>query len=108
MNSLINDIEALTTIKSTTLDKMVSLSEDSIAHCVLENFVEGKSTTTIDIGIGLLYIKLSEEGIHYKFIPSKNLEENVTLALKSKSSPLQKRVDQALCDKIENTYKQLL
>jgi hypothetical protein len=55
-----------------------------------------------------LYIKCEEDQIKYKFIPSKKLEENVAFTVKHGTSPVQYMVEEALKDRIETTYKNLI
>lgn len=108
MNKLINDISTLTGVSANSLYELLDKSQIIIAHNVIENLIEENSLTTIDIGIGTLYIKLEDEHIKYKFIPSKNLEELVQKSVTSMSSPLSDRVDMVLNKRIEQTYKDLL
>lgn len=105
---IVEDIATLTGIAYQPLYRLVELAEDSIAHCVFENIVEQNPLTTIDLGVGILYIKCEEDEIKYKFIPSKQLEGMVSRAVENKTSPVVQDVDVMLKDKIEKAYKRLL
>lgn len=108
MTNLINDLSILTTISRTSLEKLVNNSNWCISHNVLENLLEKNPLTSIDIGIGTLYIKLEDNLIKYKFTPSKALEDMVSSTVTSKQSPIVNELESNLKERIENTYKDLL
>ncbi len=108
MNKLINDLTLLTGVSKNALDELNDKANLTIAHCVFESLKEGNPLTTIDIGVGILYIKLEDENIKYRFVPNKNLEALVSQAATSKSSPLANRAEMILNKRIEQTYKDLL
>ena len=56
MFKLINDISALTGISILALEKLTDKASLTIAHDVHESFAKKESTTSIDIGIGQLFI----------------------------------------------------
>lgn len=108
VRKIVEDIGVLTGIGYQSLYRLTELAEDSIAHTVYENVVEKNPISTIDIGVGILYIKCEEDQIKYKFVPSKQLEGMVTRAVENKTSPIMHDVDAMLKDKIEKAYKRLL
>ena len=107
-NKLINDLALLTTISVNALSLLNDRALSCICHSVYENLLSAEPLTSIDIGIGTLYIKCEEDEIKYKFIPSKKLEECVSLTVQDKCSPLVHQVETTLKDRIESTYKDLL
>lgn len=108
MNKLVNDISEITGVSLNALYELIDKSQLIIAHDVFENLKEKNSQTTLDIGIGTLYIKLEDEKIKYKFIPSKNLDKLVYQAATQKSSPLANRAELMLNKRIDQTYKELI
>ena len=108
MNNLINDLTLLTGVSKNALDELTDKANLAIAHCVFETLREGNPLTSIDIGVGTLYIKLEDENIKYRFVPNKNLEALVSQAATSKSSPLSNRAEMILNKRIQQTYKDLL
>lgn len=108
MNKIIDDLSAITTISNHALVNLVEKAMSCICHDVCENIISGNPLTEIDIGIGVLYIKLEGENIKYKFLPSKKLEEYVASTVELKISPLVLQVDEAFRQRIESTYKDLL
>lgn len=108
MNNLMNDLSALTSINKLTMEKLIKLSRGCICHSVIENLLQKNPDTDIDIGIGVLHIRCEEDQVKYKFIPAKNLEENVAAAIQTKVSPITLEVEDALKDRVESAYKHLL
>lgn len=108
MNKLTSDLSAITSISKLALDTLVDKSISCVCHTVQENLLSKEPLTSIDIGMGILYIKFEGNEIKYKFIPSKKLEESVSFTVLNKQSPLVFSLETALKDRIENTYKELL
>lgn len=103
-----NDISAITGIPKLTLETLFNRMSLCIGHAVWESTCKNDVLTDVDIGIGTLYIKLEDNNIKYKFIPSDKLNNTVQLSVKSKNSPLLTAAETSLQKKIENTYKELL
>ncbi len=108
MTNLIDDISTLTSVSKSVLNSMLSTSEAIICHSVVEYIADMEDYAEIDIGIGTLYIKSCEDGIHYKFLPSEHLEAAVSNSVRFRRSTLSKRVDDTLMRRITKTYKELL
>ena len=108
MNKVLEDLNVLTTIPLTALQALKDKGIDCIAHSVLENVLSKNPLTELDIGIGILYIKLEDDSIKYRFIPSKKLEDTVASTILTKQSPVISRVETALKEKVESTYKNFL
>ena len=108
MNKVLEDLNVLTTIPLTALQDLRDQGIDCIAHSVLENILSENPLTELDIGIGILYIKLEDESIKYRFIPSKKLEDTVAFTVLTKQSPVVSRAETALKEKVESTYKNFL
>jgi hypothetical protein len=83
------------------------MSEAVICHAFLESIKNKDDYAEIDIGIGSLYIKSTEDGIKYKFVPSDHLSAVVETTSRTKKSPLGLKVDEVLGRRIMNTYKDL-
>ena len=105
--SLVADLSTITTIPLSTLEKLFSKQQLCILHKVSENEKRGEPITYVDIGPGTLYIKHENNELRYKFIPSKNFEKDLKEVVLSGQSPLITKVEEALKDKITNTYKDL-
>lgn len=108
MNKLVTDISSITSISKLALENLVEKSCNCICHCVQESVLNQESVTSVDIGIGILYIKFENDEIKYKFIPSKKLEDCVSFTVLNKESPLVFALETALKNRIENSYKELL
>lgn len=108
MISINSDLSVITNIPKMTLDKLCDKAALLIADNTLESFLNKEDKASLDIGIGYLYIKIEDDAIKYKFIPSKSLDNLLKDSIKSKQSPIITSVDKALRDKIQATYKELL
>ena len=107
MTNLLNDLSALTAVAPSNLTSMAKLSEAILCHTVVESIKDNEEYAEVDIGIGYLYIKNTDEGIRYKFVPSDHLESVLATSIKYKRSPLSLKVDEVLGRRIMNTYKDL-
>ena len=61
MINLIDDISVLTNVSEKTLNKLVSVANYSIGHAIHESQCTHSDLTEIDIGIGVLQLKLDED-----------------------------------------------
>lgn len=107
-SSLSTDLSVLTNISKLSLENLADKACYCMSHTVLEALVSKEAQCEIDIEIGKLYIKLEEDQIKYKFIPSKKLEETIAFTVKNKQSPLINKIDSGLVERIENAYRCLL
>ena len=105
--SLLADLGLLSGVAVTNLDKLSLLSNDIISHAVFEAKLNDEPVAEIDIGIGILYILISEDELKYKFIPSSTLQFAVKQTLTKNRSRLTDKVDSTLSRRIMNTYKDL-
>ena len=107
MVDIINDLSTITTIQEKALRKLVDKSMFLICHSVQESIEENDDTTTMDIGIGKLSIKIDDDGIKYRFVPTPKLEEAMHETLNSGKSPLLYELEQSLVKKVEQARKEL-
>lgn len=106
--NMVKDLSALTGVTVTSLNDIMNRAEMCISHDVFETILSGDELTTIDIGFGTLTIKVCEDCIKYKFEPSRNLEQTILEACNSGTSPLLQRASDALSERIQHTYKELI
>lgn len=107
MEDLIKDVATLTTIPEKSLVKLVDKSYWCISNEVIESLKQGDTVTEIDIGIGILYIKVIDDTIQYKFIPSAKLNDTVKDTVINKRNILEDTLEKTLVNKIVDTYKDL-
>lgn len=106
--NIIEGISTLTTIDAKALAKLVSIAEMVIVDEVAEKVSKGESTAVVDIGIGLLHVHFTGESIKFKFTPNAKFEEAVVDACIHKENLLDVKIEEALKNRIVNTYKDLL
>lgn len=107
MINLTTDLATLTSIPKASLDKLVEKSHWCICHSVEEGILNNNNIIEMNIGIGVLYIKLEENDVRYKFIPSPSLEECVRDTVVNRTNPLINITEKALVTRIVNTYKDI-
>ena len=108
ITKIVNDLYAITGIPKLTLENLITKTNTCIGHAVWESLTTKDTITEIDLGIGILYIKLEGDNLKYKFIPSASLEDVLHFTVLNKTSPLVAKVESSIQKKIENTYKELL
>ena len=108
MNNIIEDLSKLTTIPVKSLNKLVDKTVFCISDIVEDAVLEQKKLLEIDIGIGILHIKLESESVKYKFIPHQILETAVKDTIVNKRNLLQDTLEKVLVNRVVNTYKELL
>lgn len=105
---LTEDLSAVSNIPKLTLDKLLTCAESLMAATVSDSIKEGSSTSVIDLVFGQLYIKLEDDSIKYKFVPSTSLNTAIKQVATGGENPVIKKLEKALAEKIESAYKNLL
>lgn len=106
--NLINDMSVLTDVSENTLKKFLPVSNFIVGNAVYEAMCEKRDLISVDIGMGQIDIKLDDDAIHYRFIPSKELEQVLIKTLTSHASPMTVQLENKLQGKIDRAYKELL
>lgn len=108
MSDLNKDISLFTGLSEDNLSYIENIIEDIICEDVYESVLNHESVTEINIGYGILYIKLEDNNVKYKFIPNKNLIDNINNIFKNKEYTFKSKINKTLTDRITKTYKELL
>lgn len=105
MNIDISDnLSSLTNVPRIVLYSLFEKESLCIAHGVSE--MEDGDVLTANIGIGTLCIGKTDEGIRYRFMPNKFLEDGVKKSFDG-IDPLSKKLEESLSSRIISTYKNL-
>lgn len=108
MQSLIEDVSALTTIPTTTLNQLL----DKVVYCICDGVEEARlkkeNPVDMDLGIGILTIFVEDSNVQYRFTPNKKLESAVRAVITENKNPLVCTIEKTLTQKILNAYKQYL
>jgi len=107
MNNVINELSTLTSIPEKTLNKLVEKLIYVSCEDVLENVLDEKPTSELDLGFGILYIKHSEGEIKYKFIPSEAFEKAINDTVTKKLNLMEKKLSDTLSKKFIEVYKDI-
>lgn len=108
MQSLVEDISALTTIPTTTLNQLL----DKVVYCICDGVEEAslkkENPVDMDLGIGILTIFVEDTNVQYRFTPGKKLENAIKTVVTENKNPLVCVIEKTLTQKILNAYKQYL
>lgn len=108
MYNLIEDLNKITTIPTSKLDKLLDISKYLISQYVCEDKTQNEDISEIDIGFGQLLITKTEGEVKYKFIPSEDLQQLIKLTYNTSTGPLELKLEENLAKKFINTYKDLV
>jgi hypothetical protein len=105
--NIVKDTAVLTTIPEKALKKIIDKMVHSIGEAVVEARIGKKDILELDIGFGMLFIKLGDDSVQYKFVPGEKLEETVKNSFINKQNLLEDVLDASLINKLTNIYKDL-
>ena len=108
MTDIIKDMSTLTTISEKSLHELMKKEEYCIVSAIFENMKNNEVLTELDIGIGKLLVKIENNSIKYKFIPSESLEHAIVNSYKQDKCVLVDNLNKSLVDRITNTYKDII
>lgn len=108
MIELNEDISKLTNIPKQVLDKISTLSISCICDAIEDDILNDVDVLTIDIGIGQLMVKHTDNEMRYKFIPNAKLEEAISQTIINDKNTLKITIEDTLKKRIMSIYKELL
>lgn len=104
---LLADVSSISCIQYLSLQRLVDYSLKCISQNILEAKNSDNDVLSIDIGIGTIYIKFSNETLTYKFVASNQLEKQLINAIKYDKSYMIDDIEESLLNKINIAYKEL-
>lgn len=108
MEQIDKDLATLTTIPLASVQKILSKFQDCICYNVQQSLENINEYIDLDIAIGKLIIKLDEDKICYKFIPSKSFENDLLITINTGECPLIGKLENSVSEKITAAYKEFL
>lgn len=106
MQEISKDLASITTIPLASINKILSRYQDCICYNLQQELNNITEYVELDIYIGKLLIKLLDNKIYYKFIPSSSFEEDVKETINNNESPLVSKLEKLVTEKITNAYKE--
>lgn len=103
----IEDLCVLTTIPTTSMNKLFDQLSWCICNGLCENILDNQEYAEINIGVGNLIISIEDNMLQYKFIPNAKLEQSLVEAVVHKKNALSLNVESAFIKRITNTYKDM-
>ena len=108
MEAILNkDLSELTGVDKQILDKLVCNINYCICNYIEKSMLDNEQVCKINIGIGILILKISNDSMQWYFTPSKDLESNVVTALESQQNPLTPVITKKLIDQLLNFYDRM-
>lgn len=106
-SDLLDDVSSLTTVQRISLDRLVNQANKCICHDIQELLLTKNNCACINIGLGNLFIDISNDEIKYRFEPSSKLENYVLNTVLTKESPVIDEIEKSLINKVNTVYKEL-
>ena len=106
MQTIDKDLSNLTTISVASIQKILSKFQDAICFNLQESLETINDFVELDIYIGKLIIRIEDNKIYYKFIPSPSFEEDIKSTIENNECPLIKKLENSITEKIKSAYKE--
>ena len=106
-SDLLDDISQLTTVQRVSIDRLVSQGIKCICHDIQELKIGKANCACIDIGLGNLFINISNSEIKYRFEPSSKLDDLIVNTIITGKSPVIDEIENSLINKVNVVYKEL-
>lgn len=103
---VVEDVSKLTTIPQQEVQCVVNAIKDCICYALQESIKNKEDYADIDIGIGALCLNITEDGVEYKFVPSKDLENDIIYTAQHDCCPLVHKIEESIRNKIVGAYKE--
>lgn len=105
---ILDNISTLTSVNRKALNKLSDVTSYCIVDAVHETNLKFDKITEVDIGIGIIKIKIDGDNVKFAFIPSAKLEEGIINSILNRENVLDIALENNLKDKLVNTYKELV
>jgi len=108
MRDLNKDLSIITGTSADTFSKLSANSGYLICNYLEDMILNNEDSCSIDLGIGVLNIKLNGDELRYSFIPSTELEGAIINTLENNQAPLISVVTGKLVGQLNKLYDNLL
>lgn len=108
MESLVNDLSAITETRRRVFEKLSQNANYCICDYLEKTVLNNEKVCNVDIGIGTLLIGIDDGVVRYKFIPSQELERCIVSTLENQQNVLVSVVDKQLVSQLNKLYDKLL
>ena len=106
--TLIDDLSAMTSIQPKVLNKLVDCSTYSILQSIEEMITKQEDSCEVDFTNFKLIIKIDEDSLVFKIIPSKELEKAIVKTISNKKNAMEPIIIGNMVDTLLKDYKGLL
>lgn len=102
------DLSKLSNIPEDIVVKLLSLGNDIIGNSVYEAILSNDKLLDIDLEFGRLIIKADLKELKIKFIPAKELEEDLKSINEGNQPSLKHKLEKAVVAKLIDVYKGMI
>lgn len=106
--SLSSTLCELHDIEQDNIELIITHLENVISSIILSNLRDGENETSLDLGIGILSIRVFTDSISYQFIPSESLEKKLKDTAETYKDPLAQELKVKIDRKLIQIYRELL
>ena len=108
MQNLSKDLSTLASVDRRVFDKLIQNANFCICDYLENSALNNEDLCEVDIGIGILKIKLGDDSVRYQFIPSQQLESDIVSTLENQQNFLVASIDSTLVGRLNRLYDNLL
>lgn len=101
------DLSIFSGIPVSKFDDLIEKSNFDICQSVKEYLTNNDEQCIVDIGIGDLIIQKIDDELEFKFIPSDVLQKYLIKTIEDGKSPLTKKLELIITDRMLKIYKEL-
>jgi len=101
-------LSKLSDIPEPSIEKLLGLVNGIVALSVYDNMLDNEEVTEIDLGFGTLNILSVNEGIKFRYVPSKNIQDDLTKIINGKEPSTLRKLEKYAIKQITELYKDLI
>lgn len=104
---IIEEISLLTTVQKLSIDRLCKQAIKCICSDICDAKLLDMDNLCLDIGIGNLFIYITNDEVKFRFEPSSYLDSSIIDTILTGKNPIKDDIEQSLLNKINTTYKEL-
>ena len=101
------DLSVLTTVNELAISRLFDKVSWIICDAIENANLSEEDLLELDLGFGVLQIKIGSNRVNYKFAPSKNLERAIIDTIVNENNALTLNIESNLVSKLTNIYKDM-
>ena len=107
MTNIKKDLSVLTSVSESTFSKLEEKIIWCISDAVEDATINDLDHVDIDLGFGVLTIKIDDDTVKYLFKPSNKLEKSIVNTIVNERNDLSLNIENYLASRLTDVYKTL-